>query len=78
MDSPRSLSFAQRALRKLALAAVLAAGLSGLPGCSSHNSSHHHNADGSYSYYRFHHDHTHQCNCRSTYHPSSHYYHAHY
>lgn len=48
-------------------------------GCGTGRSSHHHhNPDGSYSYYRFHQNHTKQCSCRNVYHPSSHYYHAHY
>lgn len=59
------------------LAGALLAATAVLPGCGS-SRHHHHNPDGSYSYYRFHRDHTSECSCRNVYHPSSHYYHAHY
>ncbi len=58
-------------------ALAILAGATLLPGCGR-SSHHHHNPDGSYSSYRFHSNHTHECTCRNVYHPSSHYYHAHY
>ena len=65
-------------MTRLLVAGLLSAGLLTLPGCGSRRSHQHHNPDGSYSYYRYNHDHTSSCTCRSVYHPSSHYYHAHY
>jgi uncharacterized protein YceK len=67
---------------RLIVVALIALASIAMPGCGSRRSHHHHNPDGSYSYYRFNHDHTSSCTCRSVYHPvyhpSSHYYHAHY
>lgn len=63
---------------RMLVAGLLALAALTLPGCGSRRSHHHSNPDGSYSYYRFNHDHTSTCTCRSVYHPSSHYYHAHY
>ena len=49
-----------------------------LSGCGGSRRHRHCNPDGSITYYRFHRDHTHECVCRSIYHPNCHYYHAHY
>lgn len=64
--------------KAILLMATLGLALTLLPGCGSRRTHHHHNPDGSYSYYRFHRNHTKECSCRNVYHPSSHYYHAHY
>lgn len=64
--------------RRQFLLALLVVAATLAPGCNSNRSQHHHNPDGSYSYYRFNNDHTRECTCRNVYHPSSHYYHAHY